>query len=725
MPPDTLYKFNNMTRQLFFITLLLYWGHNVKAQFNYPPTKTVDSSDTWHNITVKNPYRWLENLESEETKNWFKAQNDYTNGILDKLPMADELYKDLLQFDSIKTDNITSIQQVSNTLFYFNQKPGDAKQKLFKRNGEYGKEDLVTDHTRWGSNYNISWFSADPYQKYLVISAGEGGKEISEAVKFYDITTGAFLNDSLPGMFVGFAPGEGNMFYLKRPTLDVHTMVQDKDCIYKIHKLGTDTLQDKVFLSYTLNPELYAPDNSKHLWPAWFDKDCNYEMLGLSSVSPYKEYYYRKINSGAPWKKLIDADDEIAQINILGNKMYMACKKNAPNGKILMMDLDHPVSVANAKLIAAEKNIPLQCFDGLAQTKNYLILPYMKNGVQLFNYTVDMRTGKFSKIPFLENTNLMNITPFNQSNDDVLIERSGWVTPITLSYSSIDKPFAKEKTFSFHTNPKYPYTGEMVVEEVEIASHDGIMVPVSIIHKKGIQLNGENTGYVYGYGAYGISSASVFGANYQLLAHKGIVIAIAHVRGGGEKGENWHMAGYKQTKPNTWKDLNSTAEYLISKGYTSAKHLVCMGTSAGGIFVGRAVTERPDLWACAVPQVGCLNMVRQEFSPNGPINIPEFGTVKDINEFFALMEMDATLHVQPGTKYPAMLITTGWNDPLVISWQPAKFAAAVQNATTSGKPVLLQVDYNAGHGDSEDKFAGFKKWARKWAFILEQTGYKK
>ncbi|MES2429532.1 MAG: prolyl oligopeptidase family serine peptidase, partial [Bacteroidota bacterium] len=148
------------------------------------------------------------------------------------------------------------------------------------------------------------------------------------------------------------------------------------------------------------------------------------------------------------------------------------------------------------------------------------------------------------------------------------------------------------------------------------------------------------------------------------------------------------------------------------------------GASAGGILIGRAITERPDLWACAIPQVGCLSMVRQEFAPNGAINTPEFGTVKNINEFFSLMEMDATLHVQNGVKYPAMLITTGWNDPRVISWQPAKFAAAVQKANSSDKPILLQVDYKGGHGDSEDKYAGMKKEAKKWAFILSQCEHK-
>ncbi len=693
------------------------------CQYNYPPTKTVDSSDTWHNVTIKDPHRWMEDLKSEETKNWFKAQNDYTSSIMDKLPMTDELYKSFLKLDSIQPDKIGKVRQVGGTLFYFNIKTGDAKAKIYKRNGENGKEELLADNKMWGSNYSFSDYEIDPYQKFIAITAGEGGKEITAVTKFYDIASGRFLADTLPGRYAGYAPGEGNVFYMQQPGWDVHEMVQDKDRVFKIHKLGTDTTQDKIFLSYQLNPELYSMDNTRQLWPASLDKDCSYEFVYSSSVSPFFEMYYRKINSKAPWKKLIGDEDEITTVNASGNKLFLVSKKNAPNGKILQLDMNNPV-MAGAKLIAAEKDIPLEIGDGLVQSKNFLIVPYMKNGIQLYHYTIDMRTGKFAKIPFVENTNLLYITPFNKDNDNVHLVRSGWTTPLTYSYSNIEKPFAKEKTFAFRTNAAYPYVNEMVVEEVEIAGHDGVMIPVSVIHKKGLKMDGNNTAYVYSYGAYGISSAAGFNPYFLLLAHKGIVIAVAHVRGGGEKGENWHLSGFKQSKPNTWKDLNSTAEYLISKGYTSPEHLACEGGSAGGILIGRAVTERPDLWACAIPQVGCLSMVRQEFAPNGPVNTPEFGTVTNINEFFALMEMDATLHVQPGVKYPAMLITTGWNDPRVISWQPAKFAAAVQQANSSQKPILLQVDYNAGHGDSEDKFAGYRKEAKKWAFILQQTGYK-
>lgn len=710
-------------KKQFLVSFFLGLTINGLAQYSYPATKTVDSADTWHNITIKDPYRWLEDLKSEETKSWFKVQNDYTTSVLNKLPMTDELYKSFLKLDSIQPDKIGKLRQVGNWFFYYNQKIEDAKAKLYKRSGEMGKEEMFADPAMWGSNYQIMDYEIDPYQKYIAVTAGEGGKEITAITKFYSIAEDKFLNDSLPGSYAGFAPGEGNVYYMQQPSWDVHVLIDDKDRVYKVHGIGTDTLHDQTILSYKLNPELYSVDNTKQLFLAWLGIGCKYEVVSSSSVSPFIDLYYRKIGSNDAWKKIISMDDKVGSVNASGNKLFLFSKKNAPNGKILLMDMSNP-DIKKATLIAPEKDIPLQATYGLTQSKNFLILPYMKNGVQLYHYTIDMRTNKFSKIQFPENTNLMYITPFNKSNDDVHIVRTGWTTPITFSYSNLDKPYPKEKTFSFRTNPKYPYTDEVIVDEIEIAGHDGVLIPVSVIHKKGITLNGQNTAYVYSYGAYGISTSAAFNPYFLLLAHKNIVIAVAHVRGGGEKGENWHLSGYKQSKPNTWKDLNSTAEYLITKGYTSANHTACEGGSAGGILIGRAITERPDLWACAIPTVGCLSMVRQEFAPNGPVNTPEFGTVKNINEFFALMEMDATLHVTEGTKYPAMLITTGWNDPRVISWQPAKFAAAVQKANKSDKPILLQVDYNAGHGDSEDKFAAFKKMALQWSFILDQTGYK-
>jgi prolyl oligopeptidase len=248
------------------------------------------------------------------------------------------------------------------------------------------------------------------------------------------------------------------------------------------------------------------------------------------------------------------------------------------------------------------------------------------------------------------------------------------------------------------------------------------MIPLTIISKKGIKKDGSNICIIDGYGAYGISQTPQSDYMANSLAERGVVIAIAHVRGGSEKGDSWYRGGYKTTKPNTWKDFISCAQYLIDSGYTSPRRLAGSGTSAGGILISRAITERPDLFAAAICNVGVTNAMRFEFTSNGQGNISEFGTVKDSIECRALYEMDGVQHVANGTRYPAVLAVAGWNDRRVVPWVPGKFAAALQNASVSDKPVLLKVDYNNGHF-TEDKTVMFANFADQYVFALWQCGH--
>src|SRR5215831_20213634 len=235
-------------------------------------------------------------------------------------------------------------------------------------------------------------------------------------------------------------------------------------------------------------------------------------------------------------------------------------------------------------------------------------------------------------------------------------------------------------------------------------------------------MDGSSSCILWGYGAYG-SSITPYFTVCRSIAKRGVVLAYAHVRGGGEKGEAWHKAGFKTTKPNTWKDFISCAEYLIKKGYTSAGKLAGTGTSAGGILISRAITERPDLFAAAVCNVGDADAMRSEFGTDGPANSKEYGSVKDQVECQALYEMDGVQHVRQGVAYPAVLGVGGWNDPRVAPWQPGKFIAALQNNSSSKKPVLMKVNYDNGHF-TEEKIVTFKNFASQCAFLLWQTGHK-
>jgi prolyl oligopeptidase len=259
-------------------------------------------------------------------------------------------------------------------------------------------------------------------------------------------------------------------------------------------------------------------------------------------------------------------------------------------------------------------------------------------------------------------------------------------------------------------------------EEVKCKSADGTMVPLSIIHKRGMALDGSHPTWLSGYGAYGITYDPSFQPTWLAFLEKGGIYAVAHVRGGGEYGEDWHQGGQKLTKQHTIDDFLAGAEYLVEHKYTSAAHLAGEGTSAGGITIGGAITQRPDLFGAALIRVGDSDSLRSETMASGPANIPEFGTVKDADGFKALYAMDAYQHVKADTRYPAVLLSTGVNDPRVAPWQAAKMTARLQASSSSDKPILLRVDYDAGHGIGSTKSQRDSERADDVAFLLWQLG---
>jgi prolyl oligopeptidase len=246
---------------------------------------------------------------------------------------------------------------------------------------------------------------------------------------------------------------------------------------------------------------------------------------------------------------------------------------------------------------------------------------------------------------------------------------------------------------------------------------------MSIIHRKGVQLDGNNPTLLYGYGSYGITEEPRFRASVKAWIDAGGVWAVANPRGTSVFGEDWYRGGFQATKPNTWKDFIACAEYLVAQGYTKPAKLDIFGGSAGGILVGRAMTERPDLFGAVVPVVGVLDMVRAETTANGVPNIPEFGTVAKEDEFRALLAMSSYHHVKDGVAYPAVMLLHGVNDTRVDYWHSSKMAARLTAATTSGKPVLLNLDYDAGHGIGSTKVQRQRETADYFAFLLWQTGH--
>ena len=271
--------------------------------------------------------------------------------------------------------------------------------------------------------------------------------------------------------------------------------------------------------------------------------------------------------------------------------------------------------------------------------------------------------------------------------------------------------------------PKPPFdTSIYESREVLVTARDGVKVPLSIIYKKGVARDGSAPLYLQAYGAYGLDIDPGFAPRFLPWLDLGGVYAVAHVRGGGELGEAWHLAGKKLTKPNTWRDCIDCAEHLIAEKWTSKARLAAEGTSAGGIMIGRFLTERPDLAAVAAIRVGDSNATRAQFMEAGPANIPEFGSIEDTDGFKGLLEMDAYQHVKDGTRYPAVLVTTGVTDPRVSPWEAGKMTARLQAATASDKPVILRVETDAGHGLGSTRTQRDVETADTYAFILWQMG---
>lgn len=695
--------------------------------YHYPATKTVDASDTYFGVTYKDPYRWLENTGSGEVNDWIKQQADYTNSILANISGRDELVAEWRAIDKNQVVLTSPIDFINGRLFYFKTMPGEKVRKLYCRNGLYsGQEVLLFDPLNYkkGKTFSISEAEPSPDGKKIIICIQESGSE-TNTMNIMDVATRQFIDvDITPVSGAQWTfDGKAVIYFTTKGfntnSKDINSGLNAKT---RLHIPGNNKEQDKDFFSNESYPELGM--EAKEYPAAWLERtQKNYVFAGRYTVQKENFMYYApisQINKKIEWKLLCNHKDSLSgNILFFGDDAYSMSHKNAPFFKVLRTSLKNP-DWDNAEVIFEEK--PGLTLLRITRSKDYLIANY-SDGINASIYKYNVHTKQISQIKLPNSgTAFIRALPWDiTKSNDAISGITSWNKPATQYQLSLDNDiFMPSK---FNKPPVYPEAyRNLVVEEVEVKGHDGAMIPLSIIYKQGTQLNGKNVCMMEGYGAYGYGMMPFFNTRSNALAVRGVVIAIPHVRGGNEKGQAWYKAGYKTTKPNTWKDFISCAEYLIEKGYTSADRLAGTGTSAGGILISRAITERPDLFAAIVCNVGCANVMRQEFGANGPGNIPEFGTVKDSVECKALYEMDGVQHVVEGTQYPAIMGVGGFNDPRVMVWEPGKFVASAQKASTSGKPVLLKVNYDDGHF-TEDREVTYANFADQFAFMMWQCGH--
>jgi len=696
-----------------------------------PPVAPVRIvTDIHHGVRVDDPYRYMENVGDAAVAGWLKSQSDYARGVLDSLPARAELLKRIEALDSAASARVESISWLRNDrVFYFKREPHEAQSKLFVRDGLRGKERLLVDPERIsagsGKNFALHFYSPSPSGRYVAYGISEGGSELV-AMSVLDTATGKVLGSqaertsaNVIGPAAKWSPDESGFYFNQKQEMRPGMAPTEKysnSSVFLFRIAQPDAPPRPVFGNATAAGPRLRPDELPFL-AALPDSELVLAVSLLeirSQLSLYSVPRSQLQQERVAWRRVAGLEDEVREFAVHGDDLYVISGKNAPRFRVLKTslakpDLDNAIVVVPqgtavaANIAAAADALYIRLLDG--GTSRLLRVPHGTS-----------RTEEIA-MPF---PGSIRIAYADATRPGVLLEIAGWTR--ARGFYSYDPAQARLSRLDLQPPGPFDAPDGLVVQELKVPSHDGVLVPLTIVHKRGVALDGTNPAILTGYGAYGFSLEPYFDPRWLAWLERGGIYAIAHVRGGGEYGEDWHNGGFQETKPNTWKDLIACAEHLIAQRFTRSERLGLIGTSAGGILAGRAMTERPDLFAAVAANVGALDMIRMETTPTGPGNAAEFGSVNSEPGFAALLAMSTYHHLKAQVRYPGTLLVHGVNDPRVPVWMSAKTAARLQATTTSGRPVLLRLDYQAGHGIGSSAPQRRLEFADTLAFMLWQFG---
>ena len=696
----------------------------VLAQLQPPPASVRDIVDTHFGVPVHDPYRYMEDLANPQVQTWLKEQADFKRSILDRIPGRKGLLSRLEQLGNAPTARVGTVRISGACVYSLKQLAGENTPKLYVRDGLKGKDRLLVNPESMaapaGTHNSISYYAPSPDNKYLAFGMASGGSE-NTVLHVLDLTRGKETGDVIDRAELGNPSWtkDHRLFYTRLQKLEAGAPPEGKYLNSRayMHTLGTDPDRDPALLGSGVSPSAF-------LAPA------AYPFVGAAKEGPWlfgivlngvqKEWTIymapvQSLENGKPvWRKVVDPSDEVLNIAGHGKDLFLLTHRHASNGKILRL---------SSQMENAQECIPAGrgVITDIAAAQDALYVVRSTGG-----------GSELLRLPYAPGSSAETLElPFACDVSGLVAdEQAPGVVFFASAWTRFGGIFAYDpklkRVFDAELQPQGPFDNpqNLTAEEVMVKASDGALIPLSIVYRKGLKRDGHNPLILDGYGSYGISLTPAFGPSSLAWYEQGGIIAVAHIRGGGEYGEDWHLAGKHLNKPNTWRDGIACAEWLIAQGYTSAAQLAIQGSSAGGIFVGRAITERPDLFAAAIDASPLSDMIRFETSAGGAMNIPEFGSITTEDGFRGLFEMSPYHKIVDSTRYPAVLVTTGINDPRVAPWQAAKMAARLQAATSSGKPILLRVDYDAGHGFGSTKKQQSEQHADMMAFLLWQLGAK-
>ena len=692
-----------------------------------PPTAPIrEVTDTIHGVAVKDPYRYLENVKAPEVQAWLKAQGEFARETLDKIELRARLEARITELTNARGDAIFNIVRMPGDHVYYLKRPNGERQfKLFMRVGLAGHErvlvDPEVDAKRTGVPHAINYFFPSWDNKHVAYGISAGGSE-DASLYILNVESGKQVGQPIPRVpesMVSWLPDSRSLTFnqLKVPTpgeSETETYLDTRVMWLKVGEPGASA------------KPVFGPTVTKSLGLARLDVGTilfapgSPWMIGRTTDTTQPEgflFLALAADIGKPeigWKKISAFQDKITKVALKGNDLYFLTYADAPRRHVMKLDLRKP-DLRNAVEVAVPpKDTVLQGFE---LTRDALIAAIREGTeVVLRRYQAGNVAGEAIAMP-LKGAAYVHGDPAH-AYSDVIYSLNGWTSlPQTMRLSG------KQSTDAgLRKNPPLPNLPEVEIANVTVPSHDGVMVPMTLLYRKGLKRDGSNPALLIGYATYGFSETAGFSAAWMAFIEQGGVLAFANARGSGVYGEEWRRAGFKATKSNTWKDGIACAKYLIAEGIASAKTLGILGGSGGGIFVGRAVTSAPELFTAAIIIVGVLDTMRAEESANGITNISEFGSTKDPKEFPALLDMSTYHNIKDNTAYPAVMLVHGINDPRVDVWHSAKTAARLQAASNSGKPILLRLDMQAGHGIGSTINQANAQAADIYSFLLWQAG---
>ena len=702
----------------YLCTILIFMSCNkninkhTEIKIQYPETKQVDTVDQYFETSVKDPYRWLEDDRSIETEAWVRSQNETTFDYLDKIPFRSTLKKNLEKLWNYEKIG-SPFKEGDYTYFYKNN--GLQNQYVIYRYKNDESPDSATvfldpNTFKEDGTVSLAGLSFSKSGHLLAYSISEGGSDWRKVVMM-DVASKKIIGDTLVDIkFSGLSWYKDEGFYYSSYDKPKGSALSDKTDQHKVyyHQLGTPQKKDVLIYGGI------AEEKHRYIG-ATVTEDNRYLFVSLRVSTSGNKLIFKDLTK--PNSSLIPilehTESDTYLIDNVGAKLFFVTNLNAPNQKIVSVDAQNPSPEHWVDLIPETKHVLSASTAG-----GYFFAEYMVDAIsQVKQYDYDGNFIRDIKLPGIGNAG-----GFGGKKEDKVdfYSFTNYKTPASIYTFDIETGLSE-----LYWRPEIDFNSDgYESKQVFYTSKDGTKIPMIITHKKGINLDGKNPTILYGYGGFNISLNPIFSVANAVWLDQGGIYAVPNLRGGGEYGKDWHIAGTQMNKQNVFDDFIAAAEYLISEKYTTSDYLAIRGGSNGGLLVGATMTQRPDLMKVALPAVGVLDMLRYHTFTAGAGWAYDYGTAQDSQEMFAYLLGYSPVHnVNKGISYPATLVTTGDHDDRVVPAHSFKFAAELQNKQSGNNPTLIRIETDGGHGAGTPVSKTIAQYADIFGFTLFNMGY--